>query len=379
MQVSQVYWTQNEGWRTLKDSAELKEGPDLVIYFSARNVLESQPIYEQLKEKYPKAHILGCTSGGEILNNQILDNTIVATLIKFDHTEIRPAKTFVTQSKDSFKAGQSIGQSLQDERLKAVFILSDGLNVNGSELVRGVTSVLGDKIPLTGGLAGDGDLFQKTMVGVNETPQPGQIAAIGFYGDRIKIGHGSMGGWDAFGPERVITKSSGNVLYELDNQPALQLYKKYLGEEAEKLPGSALLFPLAIRKSQSTRDWIVRTVLSIDENNQSMTFAGDIPQGYIAQLMHGNFDRLVDGACESARQATESGQNGQEVAFLISCIGRKLLMGQHTADELQVVYDYWRQKVPMVGFYSYGEISPHAETGVCGLHNQTMTITTFGE
>ncbi len=317
--------------------------------------------------------------GGEILNNQILDNSIVATLIKFEKTEIRPTKTLVNTSDDSFNAGRQIAKDLNDPQLKGIFILSDGLNVNGSELVRGITSEVGYNVPLTGGLAGDGELFQKTLVGINENPIPGCIAAVGFYGDHIKIGHGSMGGWDVFGPERIVTKSSGNVLYELDGQPALQLYKKYLGEEAEKLPGSALLFPLAIRQKQSSKEWVVRTILGVDEKDKSMTFAGDIPEGYIAQLMHGNFDRLVEGAGESARQASISGQNSPKLALIISCIGRKLLMGQHTVDELQIVYDYWGQSVPLVGFYSYGEISPHAETGVCGLHNQTMTITTLCE
>lgn len=378
MHVSQMIWTHEKGWSFLGLEPDFKDH-HLIVYFSSRDILESEPIYEDLRKIFPKAHILGCSSGGEILNDQILDGSTVATVIKFDHSEIKVTKAFVDNSQKSFDAGTEIAQALKDPKLKGIFLLSDGLSVNGSELVRGITSQIGSKIPLTGGLAGDGELFQRTLVGINEPPIPGCIAAVGFYGDKIKVGHGSMGGWDVFGPERIVTKSSGNVLYELDGHPALHLYKKYLGEDADQLPGSALLFPLAIRQSDSSNEWIVRTILSIDEEAQSMTFAGDIPEGCVAQLMHGNFDRLIEGAGESARQASVSSDNNQKVALIISCIGRKLLMGQHTADELQIVYDHWGQHVPLVGFYSYGEISPHAETGICGLHNQTMTITTLGE
>jgi hypothetical protein len=378
MQVSQVMWTENKGWSPVKTTSVVQD-PNLILYFGTRKILEAGTTYQDLKKKYPKSHILGCSGGGEILDNQILDETTVAALIKLDKTPIRTAKAEVKASKDSFEAGKTIGQELQAEGLSAVFILSDGLLVNGSALVQGITSVIGRKIPLTGGLAGDGESFRKTMVGLDEEPLPGRVAAIGFYGDAVQVGHGSVGGWDVFGPERLVTKSEGNVLYELDGKPALQLYKKYLGEEADRLPGSALLFPLAIRPSTSSNEWVVRTILSINEEDQSMTFAGDIPEGYVSQLMHGNFDRLVSGAYEAALQASLSETKQEKIGILISCIGRKLLMGQHTVDELQVVYDHWSQNVPLVGFYSYGEISPHSITGVCGLHNQTMTITTIGE
>ena len=77
------------------------------------------------------------------------------------------------------------------------------------------------------------------------------MVAVGLYGEHVKLGHGSKGGWDTFGPERIVTKSDGNVLYELDDKPALALYKEYLGDRAAGLPGSALLFPLALRASKA--------------------------------------------------------------------------------------------------------------------------------
>ena len=232
---------------------------------------------------------------------------------------------------------------------------------------------------LTGGLAGDADRFESTLVSCNAPAEPGCIAAIGLYGDNVTIGHGSVGGWDPFGPERTITRSEGNVLYELDGKPALDLYKRYLGDEAANLPGSALLFPLMVRAGDSDGVGLVRTILGIDEARKSMTFAGDLPQGHKAQLMRANFERLIDGAGQAARVAGARGLDGRKLAVLISCVGRKMVLGQRTAEEVEAVASLLGQKVSQLGYYSYGEISPHVRLGSCELHNQTMTITVLAE
>jgi len=231
---------------------------------------------------------------------------------------------------------------------------------------------------ITGGLAGDGPRFGTTYVGLNSAPRPGRIAAVGFYGDAFQVGHGSAGGWDVFGPKRRITRSKGNVLYELDGEPALDLYKRYLGEDAKGLPGSALLFPLKVFPSSNPDEALTRTIVAVDEKQRAMTFAGDVPEGYSAQLMRGNFDRLVEGAADAAHQAATH-MSGDRVAVLVSCIGRKLLMGQRICEEVEAVQDVFGEKAMLTGFYSYGEVSPHAATHCAELHNQTMTITVFGE
>jgi hypothetical protein len=226
-------------------------------------------------------------------------------------------------------------------------------------------------------------MFEQTLVGADCAPQPGCVAAVGFYGSAIRIGHGSAGGWDEFGPRRRITRSSGNVLYELDGEPALDLYERYLGEEdARGLPSTALLFPLLIRDPEQPDQDVVRTILAIDREARSMTFAGDVPEGWVAQLMRGNFDRLAAGAAEAARQARNGlGEHGDRegLAVLVSCIGRRLLMNQRIMDEVEAAGAELGSKFPRVGFYSYGEISPHGQAGVCQLHNQTMTVTALTE
>jgi hypothetical protein len=257
--------------------------------------------------------------------------------------------------------------------------LSDGLNVNGSELVAGIVSVVGEGVALTGGLAGDAGQFTETVVGVDAIPRSHLVAAVGFDGNHVRIGHGSAGGWDEFGPRRSITKSQGNVLYQVDGKPALDLYKRYLGEEADGLPGTALLFPMRIRDPLHPEYELVRTVLAVDHEADSMTFAGDMPQGWVAQLMRGNLDRLSVGAADAARQAAAGIGERDGVAILVSCIGRRLLIGQRAVEEVEAAGAELVPSMPRLGFYSYGEISPHGGTGICQLHNQTMTVTVISE
>jgi hypothetical protein len=332
---------------------------------------------------FPAAHIIGCTSGGQINNNDICDDEIVAAAIRFDQTTVRLARHEIDEPGHSRDCGAAIGRALWADDLAGIFVLSDGLNVNGSELVAGVTEAIGPRIPLTGGLAGDGADFKETLVGADCAPRPRMIAALGFYGHAVRIGHGSAGGWDMFGPRRRVTKSAGNVLFELDGEPALDLYERYLGpDEAKGLPGSALLFPIQVYDMDRPGSAVVRTVLTVNRDDRSMTFAGDIPQGWTAQLMRGHFDRLTAGAADAARQARSglhADDNDARFSILISCIGRRLLMGQRTTDETEAVGAELGPETPRLGFYSYGEISPHAKSGMCELHNQTMTITTLAE
>lgn len=351
----------------------------LVIYFAGRGLLDSGDRFLEIKSSYPTAHIIGCSTGGEIFADEVLDGTVCVAAIRFRATKIKAANINIENMHDSFNAGKSLAHSLAADELRNVFILSEGMKVNGSELVRGIYEVLGKDVIVTGGMAGDGDVFQKTLVGVDALPKPNQIAAIGFYGNSLNVGYGSVGGWNAFGPKRLITKSRGNVLYELDGKPALELYKLYLGSAAEKLPSSALLFPLGIHPTDDERHSIVRTVVSVDEKEKTMTFAGDIPEGHIAQLMRGDFDNLIEGAAEAARLSNLSHPKSESLAILVSCIGRKLLLGQHISDETEAVADVFGHTVPTIGFYSYGEICHQQFTGECGLHNQTMTVTLLYE
>lgn len=383
MRIEQHLWSEQQGWQAIRNTGTCQH-PQLVLGFGGREVLANPEHYQTLRAWYPNAEILLCSTSGEILETSVYDNTLAVTVIEFAHTPIRTTCVVIEDSMHSFSAGQQLGSTLLHDDIRHVFVLSDGQIVNGSELVRGLKQVLPAETIITGGLAGDGNNFQCTLVGLNEQPTEGTIAVVGFYGDRLKIGYGSVGGWDAFGPERLITKSEGNVLYELDGQSALDIYKRYLGDQAEHLPGSALLFPLSIKEKYGDGQALVRTVCGINEDTISMTFAGNLPEGWYARFMKANFERLIDGAGQAAGLSAHTlDSDSPDLAILISCVGRKNIMAEQVEEEVESVRNILGSSTLIAGFYSYGEIAPLVTLPPAisqgELHNQTMTITVFKE
>lgn len=349
----------------------------LIIVFGSSSFLDSPHRIQEVCQTFPGIPMIGCSTSGEVFGNEIKDNSLVGGILQFEWTTVYTTTVPIPDSSQSFQAGQQVANNLMRPDLRGILVLSDGLQVNGSELIRGLNAVLPESVVITGGLAGDGDRFKQTWVIKDSTPVGGMVTAVGFYGDRLHLGHGSKGGWDYLGPERRVTRSKDNVLYELDGKPALKLYKEYLGERASELPASALLFPLAIKQEGPDHEYLVRTILAIDETTQSMTFAGNIPQNAIVQLMRGNFDRLINGASEAAL-LTKSENHSDMLAIAITCVGRRLVLGERAEEEVEATLDVLPQGTQQIGFYSYGEISPYAH-GRCELHNQTMTLTTIAE
>lgn len=376
MQVSVFSHLATTGW-TMPPDPGLDSDHTLVVAFGASGLVDAPGPLRDVLAAYPKAKVLGCSTSGEVHGTRIHDDSVVVAVARFDRVGLREAGAPVASAADSFAAGESIARQLQADDLRAVLVFSDGLLVNGSELARGLNSLLPPTVVVSGGLAGDGDRFQRTWVLDRGEIRAGCVSAVGLYGQALQVGHGSKGGWDAFGVERRVTRSVGNVLYELDGRPALALYKEYLGERASGLPATALLFPLTLRADTTADSRLVRTILAVDEAQQSMTFAGDIPEGWFAQLMFANFDRLVDGAGDAALAAV-AGDDDSVLAIAVSCVGRRLVLGDRAEEEVEATADVLPRTAAQVGFYSYGELSPLAG-GKCELHNQTMTLTTFAE
>jgi hypothetical protein len=350
----------------------------LVLAFGERKCLEKEMPYQFLREAYPNAEIIINSTSGEIYSDSVFSGTIIVTAIEFEKTQIRTTQLNIENHLESGAAGSKLAQNLFADDLAAIFVLSDGGRVNGSELISKMNDTIGNKIQISGGLAGDNARFEKTLVGLNSDATEGKIIGIGFYGETIKIGHGTMGGWDGFGPEREVTESEYNTLYKIGGKAALDLYKEYLGKYADELPGAALLFPLSMRMNEDDEP-VVRTILSIDETNKSMTFAGDMPKGALVRFMKANLDRLVDASATAAQNSLQPFDNSPELAILVSCVGRKLVLGQRSEEEVEAAREVFGKNTVMTGFYSYGEISSQNPNARCELHNQTMTITTFSE
>jgi hypothetical protein len=377
MRIEQACWSVGGGWVPQPPGA-LAAGAQVVLAFGSRSALQQSSVLDDLRRCYRSAYITGCSTAGEIFGTRVLDDSIVVTAIQFDKTTVRVAMADLADTPDSAQAGRLLAERLGAGGLRHVLVLSDGLHVNGSELVQGLTKHLPPHVTVTGGLSADGSAFKETAVVADGLARDRVVVAIGLGGDDLQIGYGSVGGWDPFGPERLITRATGNVLYELDGQSALALYKRYLGDQASGLPASGLLFPLCIRSDRTERG-VVRTILSVSDADDSMTFAGDIAEGSYAQLMRANFDRLIEGAAGAARISHQAIERAPQLALLISCVGRKMVLKQRVEEEVESVSDIVGPDATLAGFYSYGEISPFTPSARCELHNQTMTITTLAE
>lgn len=376
MRSSCLTWTSTTGW--YGGDAQALQHVDLILAFGSGQALEEGSALRALQAEHEGALIAAVSTAGEIAGNSVRDESIAALLLSFDTTTVRGAQVAIADGESSGAIAERLVQSIPLEELSHLFLFSDGLYVNGSALAAGVAAALPPHVAVTGGLAGDGDRFRETWVGLGAAIRPRQVVAVALYGPALRVGYGSVGGWDAFGPERLITRSAGNVLHSLDDEPALALYKRYLGDAAAGLPASALLFPLALLRGDGTPA-LVRTILAVNEADGTMTFAGDVPEGAYVRLMRANFDRLVDGAQQAATDATLALGVGASAAILVSCVGRRLVLKQRVEDELDGVRRVLGPGVTMAGFYSYGEITPVQATGRCELHNQTMTVTILAE
>lgn len=377
-----VYTYQIGKWDKAFDTSVDSDNTLIIIFGTAKKELIQEPLKE-LQQYFPKSTFIGASTAGEIVGNELYEESLVVAVMSFKTTTMRMIERKLSLDpdldNDGVKLGKEVANELFNDELKAVFVLTDGLHVNGSKLTKGISSVLPKHIVVTGGLAGDDDRFESTWVIADKEFHSDYITAVGFYGDNIHVSHGSKGGWDSLGIERLVTKSKDNILYELDSQPALEIYKRYLGEKANELPASGLLFPLELKDTQEATESKVRTILAVNEEDQSITFAGDIPEGSFVTLMKANFDRLIDGAYNAADMINlDSYKDEPILSIAISCVGRRLVLKQRIEEELEATLDVLPESTRQIGFYSYGEISPLA-SGTCDLHNQTMTLTTVWE
>lgn len=376
MKTQEYFWRAGSGWKSVPSSGDLAE-VDLVLVFGGTEIVKSSECIQMLHGVFSEAIMIGCTTGGEIYGTTVHDDVLVAVAVSFTSSKVAGSTVAIGDYSSSEEAAKALIENIPQEGLRHVFVLADGVLTSGSDVVRGLNHILPADIPVTGGLAGDGMDFSRTYVIYNGEVHSGSIAAVGFYGEALRIGIGSCGGWKPYGPQRMITSSKANTMYELEGQSVLDLYKKYLGPDAENLPASGLLFPLSL--TSDDEEAVVRTVKSVDEENKSLSFAGDVPTGSYAQFMRAVPDDLIDGAAEAAEIARKGCGCEPELCILISCIGRKAVLKQLTEEEIEAVEEKSGGSPCITGFYSYGEIAPFRQGYTAILHNQTMTITALTE
>lgn len=267
---------------------------------------------------FEDARCIGCSTAGEISNEGVGDNTLVVTAVDFEHSQVHQSTTQLRSMEDSESVGRRLAGTLPQECLRAVLVFGQGVAINGSAVILGMADVLGKSRPITGGLA--------------------------------------------------------------EGEPALTVYKKYLGEYAEDLPASGLLFPFAMLQDHHHEVGLIRTILAVNEEEGSLVLAGEIDADGHLKLMHANTDALVTGAESAAQTALAMFRGDAEgLALLVGCVGRKLVMGGRAEEEIEAVAAVFGEKATLAGFDSYGEIGPFVDSTDCKLHNQTMTVTFIGE
>jgi hypothetical protein len=378
MWIEELRWSGAAGWQS--EAGPSRANADLVLYFGNRDALRCQTRYAELRSAYPAAKIVGCSAMQSIVGETMREDGIVAVALGFAGTTIAVAHARVGELSQSFSAGESIGKALAADDLAGVFVLADGLRANGSDLTAGLHEALGPGPLVVGGMVSDSWDYTEVLTGADFAARSGVVAAIGFYGNAIRFTHGRSSGWDAFGPRRSITRSAGNVVYELDGKPAFELYERYLAEDVSAGVPAMILFPLLVSPRDNPDRAIVRATISVDEQTGAMTFAGNVPEGWIARLMRGNIDRLILASAEAGRQASVDLKPGiASLALIVGCGGRQRLMGQRTEEELEAAGAELAAATKRIGFYSYGEIAPTSNSRLSDVHNQTMTITTLYE
>lgn len=352
------------------------ENPQLALLFGSRYTLEqSESSLVQFQEMYPDASIISISGAGNILGDTIIDNTIVANSIEFEHTKIQISHT-TFKDRDELEVADSLMANIDQENLKSLLLYScSGINLE--RVIQRLNSKLNNVIPISGGAAGDDMRFEKTIIGIGSDLSTERIVLIGLYGDKIHTQYGLHSGMDPFGPKRKITKCLGNIIFEIDHQPALDLYKDYLGDKASELPASALHFPLNISSIGKEKP-VVRSVQTVDEKTGSLVLFGEVQEGMTVQLMKTYQDNVIVGGSKSAILAANRFE-GEAFALIVSCVGRRIVLGPLTEEELTEAKEVLGPNTIMSGFYSYSELSPCSENGRCLLHNQTITITTFFE
>jgi hypothetical protein len=378
MKIVQATKSENQDWKFLQEKITLKN--PLVLVFANRFLLEDKNIIDDIRIQFPYEHIVFGSTSGEISDVSVNSDSVSVIAIQFEKSSfIIKSDNILNYDKKAKKLGQALYNQMPKENLKHLFVVSEGSFVNGSDLIDGLEQDMNNSIAITGGMCGDDTRFEKTLASYKENPKEGEVVLIGFYGDTLDISFASFGGWTPFGPERTITSSNGNILFEIDGKPALDLYKYYLGDKASQLPQASLLYPLNVIP-EGKNEAVVRTILSINEANNSMVLAGDVPVNSRVQLMMASIDAIASGAQHAAELANENRKNTAQLALIVSCIGRKLVMNQRVEEELEQVQEIIGDHVAIAGFYSYGEIAPFSgKNNSCELHNQTMTLTLISE
>ena len=360
---------------------ELGRLPDACWLFCARREgLEG--FIKGIAKAVKTPNLIGCTTDGEIASDGFHQESAVLAGVAAPHVGFHLCWE-ENLGADSEAAGRRLARQLPGG-VRFVHLFSDGLTGNGCALLRGMQNELGPTLPISGGTAADGERFQRTYQFADSRLLTNAAVALGFSGN-FHLGLGVNSGWSPVGIGKKVTKASGHILYELDGEPALEVYRRFLGKHAEQLPAVGVEYPLALMDGASLcahqdleYPYLLRATMAVNPEEGSIQFAGEIPQGALVYLTCGDSQSLLKASEAAVRQALAELKGAKPaLAFAFCCMARRILLGRHTKEEAQRILQELGP-VPLVGFYTYGEFSPAQQGTPSVLHNETATVSIIG-
>lgn len=364
------------------------EKPELVLVFASAKFDQKQ-LLDAIKSAAGEIQVIGCSTSGEITTQGPDKESVAVMALKADQIDFAIGLGKGVKA-DSRQAGRQVAQDVLNkttEKPSMFIILPDGLTGNGADIVRGALDVLGEHFPLMGGSAGDDFKFEKTFEYYQGEVLNDAVVGVGMSG-KFAWGVGVRHGWEPIGLPMKVTKSEGAVLKELDNKPALRIYQDYFGKRAEELVREpiarmAYTYPLGMSVVGSS-ELLIRDVVIANEKGE-ITCAAEIPQDSEIRLMLGDPEKAVQAAREAAENAKSQLKGAAPKAiFVFDCMARNKLLGPRIGEEIEAIQEVLGKKVPLIGFYTYGEQAPlsgdiNAKTCRSAFHNETMTLLVIGE
>ena len=349
------------------------------VFCSAQNGLEA--LLGGIYESVGTPNIVGCTTDGEISSMGLTTESVVLGGVSSCGLQFHVAVIEGLES-NSETAGLQLAAALPADTCY-IQLFSDGLTGNGCALLRGIADRFGEKVPIAGGTAGDNGKFKQTWQFAGSRVLTDAAVAIGFTG-MLNLGTGIRSGWTPIGLPKKVTRASGNVLYELNGEPALHVFERFLGEHAEKLPAIGVEYPLGLLGKWGDVGeedyYLLRATMNVDRAAGSISFAGEIPEGAMVSLTCGDTNSILEAAEQAARLASSDLKGHKPaVIFCYSCMARKIVLGRLTRQEIDRIRSVIGTTVPIIGFYTYGEYCRIRCDGPSLLHNETVTLSVLGE
>lgn len=326
-----------------------------------------------------RIELIGCTGSGEIVDGDLNEVGVSLMLLEV------PAAYFSLVQK-SFTTGgeseltQALGQTATTRfERPAILALASGMTTDGVSVVEGIHAGVGMDIPLFGGLAGDDSAKATTYVYTTEHIYEEGIVALVFDNDKVQLEGVAVGGWQPLGKVHQVSKTNGNLILEIDNEPALDLFLRYFGNVsfgattvlADITPGQ-----IPFKLFSGPEKGNMRSILRFNEEQRALLMAGRIEEGDkfkfcpIAKL------DVLHKTINAFREHSETLDNPAGV-ILIQCKSRHYAFGPMLQDEVNGIYNIWQK--PTIGFLSNGEFGPTQLGGRASFHNVTCSLVTIKE